>query len=176
VDRREVAVRPASPEDLPAVARVRAASWREAYAGLVPDDELERMGEPASLETWAARMAASSASGGSGTLVALVDGRIVGFSAYGDERSDLVPAVGGRGEIYALYVHPDAWGAGAGHALMTATIAALRARGHDALSLWVLEENARGVAFYRRQGCAPTGEVTASRIDGLRQARWTRSI
>jgi ribosomal protein S18 acetylase RimI-like enzyme len=106
----------------------------------------------------------------------VLDGRVVGFSAYGAERADLAPAIDGRGEVYALYVHPDAWGAGAGHALMTATIAELRGRGYDAVSLWVLTGNARGIAFYERQGFAPTGEVTASTVDALPEARYARTI
>jgi ribosomal protein S18 acetylase RimI-like enzyme len=166
-------VRPVDPAELPDVARVRVASWRAGYAGLVPDAELEAIGTPDRLALWAERMATST---GTSTLVAVLDGRVVGFSAYGAERSDLAPAVAGRGEVYALYVHPDAWGRGAGHALVTATIAALRERGYDAVSLWVLTGNARGIAFYERQGFAPTGEVTASTVNALPEARYSRPI
>ncbi len=166
-------VRPADPAELLDVARVRAASWRQGYAGLVPDAELEAMGAPDRLALCVERMATST---GTSTLVALLDERVVGFAAYGAERSDLAPAVAGRGEVYALYVHPDVWGAGAGHALMTATVAALGERGYDAVSLWVLTGNARGIAFYERQGFAPTGEVTASTVDALPEARYARPI
>jgi ribosomal protein S18 acetylase RimI-like enzyme len=166
-------VRPAEPAELLDVARVRVSSWRTAYAGLVPDHVLAAIGEPAAMARWAERIAAST---GTGLLVAVRDDRVVGFSAYGAERSDLAPAVAGRGEVYALYVHPDAWGVGAGHALMTATVDALRGRGHDAASLWVLTGNARGIAFYERQGFASTGEVTASGIDALPEARYARRI
>jgi ribosomal protein S18 acetylase RimI-like enzyme len=168
----DLVVRRAHPAELLDVARIRVASWRGAYAGLVPDAELEAIGAPDRLTRWAERMAAT----GPSTLVAVSDGRVVGFSAYGAERSDLAPAVAGRGELYALYVHPDAWGAGAGYALMTATIEALREQGYDAVSLWVLSGNARGIAFYERQGFAPTGEATASSIDALPESRYSRRI
>jgi GNAT superfamily N-acetyltransferase len=159
--------------ELPAVAQVRVASWRAGYAGLVPDSELEAMGEPARLDAWVERMAASTEGS---TLVALLDGEVTGFAAYGAERSDLAPAVARRGEVYALYVHPDHWGAGAGHALMSSARVALGAGGYDAVSIWVLEGNARGIAFYRRQGFEPTGDVTESRIDALPEARYARPV
>jgi len=157
--------------ELPAVAWVRVASWRAGYAGLVPDSELAAIGEPDRLDLWVERMATSTEVS---TLVALLDGEVIGFAAYGAERSDLAPAVAGRGEVYALYVHPDRWGTGAGHALMTSARAALGARGYDAVSVWVLEGNARGIAFYERQGFRATGDVTESRVDALPEARYAR--
>ena len=166
-------VRPAAVDDLPAVARVRVASWREGYAGLVPDSELAAIGEQARLDQWILRTATST---GTSTLVAQRDSEVIGFAAYGAERSDLAAAVTGRGEVYALYVHPDHWGVGAGHALMSASREALRARGFDAVSIWVLEGNARGIAFYLRQGFAPTGDVTESRLDALSEARYARQV
>jgi ribosomal protein S18 acetylase RimI-like enzyme len=81
--------------------------------------------------------------------------------------------VAGRGEVYALYVDPDH---GAGHALMDASREALRARGFYAVSIWVLDGNARGIAFYLRQGFAPTGDVTESRLDALPEARYARPV
>jgi len=157
--------------ELPAVAWVRVASWRAGYAGLVPDSELAAIGEPDRLDLWVERMATSTEVS---TLVALLDGEVIGFAAYGAERSDLAPAVAGRGEVFALYVHPDRWGTGAGHALMTSARAALGARGYDAVSVWVLEGNARGIAFYERQGFRATGDVTESRVDALPEARYAR--
>jgi GNAT superfamily N-acetyltransferase len=160
-------------DELLAVAEVRVASWRAAYAGLVPDSELAAIGQPDRLERWVERARTSTEAT---LLVALLGGEVVGFSAYGSERSELAPAVAQRGEVYAIYVRPDRWGAGAGHALMTATCDALRSDGYDAVSLWVLEGNARGITFYVRAGFVPTGEVTASALDALPEARYARSL
>jgi len=160
-------------DELLAAAEVRVASWRAAYAGLVPDSELAAIGEPDRLEGWVERARTSTEAR---LLVALLGGEVVGFSAYGAERSELAPAVAHRGEVYAIYVRPDRWGAGAGHALMTATCDALRRDGYDAVSLWVLEGNARGIAFYLRAGFAPTGDVTESTLDALPEARCARSL
>ena len=64
------------------------------------------------------------------------------------------------GEVWALYAQPDAWGTGAGTALLRAALGDLAAAGHDACALWVLADNARAVAFYRRAGFT---EVPGSR-------------
>ncbi len=50
---------------------------------------------------------------------------------------------------------PEAWGSGAGSALMAAVIAALRANGFAAAHLWVLEDNPRARRFYEREGWSP---------------------
>jgi hypothetical protein len=71
-------VRTATADDLPAVARVRVASWRAGYAGLVPDSELAAIGEQDRLDHWVLRTATSAETS---TLVALRDGEVIGFAA-----------------------------------------------------------------------------------------------
>jgi GNAT superfamily N-acetyltransferase len=103
-------------------------------------------------------------------LVALRDDRIVAFAMCGPERPmpGLYREERGpeRGEVYALYAHPDAWSTGAGAALLTAARERLSADGHRQQVLWVLEGNARGRSFYERQGLRPTGERTTLRLGG----------
>jgi GNAT superfamily N-acetyltransferase len=54
------------------------------------------------------------------------DGRVVAFAAFGPPAQ----AESARaGEIHALYAHPDAWGTGAGRALMAAVLDDLRSSG-----------------------------------------------
>ena len=57
----------------------------------------------------------------------------------------------GRDELYALYVHPDHWGTGAGQALIERAEAAL-AETCDEATLTVLTGNARARRFYERNG------------------------
>ena len=54
-------------------------------------------------------------------------------------------------ELYAIYVRAAWWGTGLGQALWDAV------RPDAACSLWVLEDNARAQAFYRRNGFVPDG-------------------
>jgi GNAT superfamily N-acetyltransferase len=80
------------------------------------------------------------------------DGAVVAFAGCFPSRDP--DAEGELGEIYAL---PEAWGTGAGHALMTECVGALRKRGYADAILWVLAENPRARAFYEREGWALDG-------------------
>ena len=65
--------------------------------------------------------------------------------AYGscnDQRTSELHESGFTGEVSELYVHRGAQRQGTGSSLMGAMAAALLERGHRAMSLWVLDENA----------------------------------
>ena len=78
-------------------------------------------------------------------LVCEDDGRVVGFVSLGDSRDEP-----GKGELYAIYVVSEAWGSGAGPALMARALDALR--GYPSATLWVLDDNPRARRFYEREG------------------------
>lgn len=164
----ELVVRTARTEDLPAVAMGRARTWQTAYAGQVDDAELRTLTDPEVIAAWAARAETMTSTT---YAVADLDGEVVGFAAYGAERSDSPQPW--RGEIYALYVLPDHWRSGAGSALMHAALDELAESGFDHVSLWVLVGNERAISFYRRHGFHETGEVQRDHrgLDDLRMAR-----
>ena len=66
---------------------------------------------------FAARRRAQPRPPGSGSLVATDDDQIVGLAAYGPYRPELGEYDLANGELYAIYVDPDQWRAGAGRAL-----------------------------------------------------------
>lgn len=86
------------------------------------------------------------------TLVAERGTEIVGFANLGAERDDT-----SLGELYAIYVQPDAWGLGIGRALMVRTLQLLRAESFSEAILWVLEDNPRSRRFYERAGWRADG-------------------
>jgi GNAT superfamily N-acetyltransferase len=61
--------------------------------------------------------------------------------------------------VYAIYVLPEAWGTGAGHALMQESLRRLREDGYREAVLWVLDDNPRARTFYEREGWRLTGEA-----------------
>ncbi len=84
-----------------------------------------------------------------------VDGeRVVGFVTFGPPRPDEDPCVG---ELYAIYVDPDHWGAGYGRALIAAAERGLREAGYGEAVLWVLASNARSRRFYEIAGWSADG-------------------
>jgi GNAT superfamily N-acetyltransferase len=58
----------------------------------------------------------------------------------------------GIGELWSMYVHPNAWRTGAGRALRDRTTAELIASGRRTAYLWVLSENVRARGFYEHTG------------------------
>ncbi|HFI0394246.1 TPA: N-acetyltransferase family protein [Streptococcus suis] len=115
-------------------------SWQEAYADLLPQEFLEDVYTLERCQDWAVRYPQN-------ILVALVDERVVGFTCYGaSSQEDLQPA----GEIYALYVLSDYYGQKIGYQLMQAALEKLQS--YKQISLWVLEGNARAIAFYEKVG------------------------
>jgi ribosomal protein S18 acetylase RimI-like enzyme len=157
-------VRPATIEDAYAVATVHVDTWRDAYAGIVPDGVLASL-DP---DVWAERNRQRAAGPNPfTTLVALRAGEIIGFVTYGpyrdQQRPDATPEPA-VGEILAVYVHPKAQGIGAGRVLMDAAVAELTASGMIEIRLWVLEENQPSRRFYRRYGLTPDGQRNTYQI------------
>ena len=141
-----MAVREATPDDVPAIARVHVDTWRATYRGIVPDSFLDGLTYEGRELLWTAALGP-----GSPTRLFVGEddaGRVFGFAAGGPER-------GGdpdyRGELYALYIAAAAQGRGLGRQLVQAVAGRLADEGMTALLLWVLAENpARG--FYERLG------------------------
>jgi len=138
-------IRPAKPDEGTVVAAVRVASWRAAYAGLVPASYLAAM--PADEAHWNA--VAHGEHPDTELIVCEADSRIVGFACYGTARP---PCFDYSGELYATYFLPDAIGKGYGAATLRVAMAALARLGHVNMMLWVMEDNARGRRFYERAG------------------------
>jgi GNAT superfamily N-acetyltransferase len=149
-------VRPATVDDAAAIDRVRFASWRAAYGGLVPESVFDEWDHAALTRRLRTRLASRTTRG----CIAEQDGTIVGFCTYGDSRDDDLPDAA---EVYGIYVHPDAWSAGAGRALLGAAVDAVAGR---PVLLWVLRDNARARRFYQIAGWRPDGASREITIGG----------
>ena len=148
-------IRAADRADALDVAAVHIASWRAGYGHVIPESVLYGDDfEPRRTAIWTDWRFAP------GQRIAVsVDGddeRIIGFATYGPER-DRGDGFTGRGELYAFYFHPDAWGSGAASALIEHTEERLAAEGFADVTLWVLDDNPRARAFYERHGWSATG-------------------
>ena len=151
----EPVVRAVTPADVAAVTRLQVASWREAYAGIIPAGYLAAMSAAEREQRHLARV--QDPEPRAAYLLAEQDGAIRGMTNVGPARDDdLDPAA--VGEIRAIYVDPPAWSTGVGAALMRAALDHLVRHGARAVTLWVLEGNARARAFYERWGFRPDGQ------------------
>jgi GNAT superfamily N-acetyltransferase len=143
-------VRPARVEDAAAIAEVHVRTWQEAYAGVFAPARLAELDVGRRRDAWERWLAEPSP--GWAVAVAEDDGRVVAFAWVGESRE-----VAGEGELYALYALPEAWGSGAGRALLEAGLASLREDGRLAATLWVLADNPRARRFYEREGWTADG-------------------
>jgi ribosomal protein S18 acetylase RimI-like enzyme len=190
-----IEIRPDSPADAPAIARVRRESWFAAYEGIIPMPVIDRV-------TTASRTVTAPPPYRR-TLVAAVGEQpaVVGYASYGPERAvaslslpsaadsstpagvtapdPLTPVgrAGGVGELYALYVTPAWWSAGVGRALMGSVLSALEDDGYRRVVLWVLADNARARRFYERAGFAADGGTNIlTGLGGVLEIRYTRDF
>ncbi|NIK57103.1 GNAT family N-acetyltransferase [Kribbella shirazensis] len=99
---------------------------------------------------------------------------MIGYVGVGPERDETAPP--NTGELYALFVHPDHWGTGAGRALTDAACADLRAANCGTVQLWVLEANTRARRFYARYGFTETTDGTRSSLGNLPELRMTARL
>lgn len=157
----------AQPDDLLGAARVRVASWRAAFTGLVPQDFLDSMDAQAIAAGWSQSIAANR----SRLHIAHVgEDVVVGYAGVGPERDESAPVY--TSELYALYVDPAYWGNGVGRALSEAALLDLRMSGAARAWLWVLEANGRARRFYERYGFVATADRTVSSLNGLPEMRY----
>lgn len=167
-----IRVRRAEATDADAIARVHIQAWQRALRGQIPDRVLDALDERAR----AARCRVELAAKDSWTWVAEQHDRVLGFCLLrGSKEADVEVDVG---EVVALYVHPNDWRQGAGRALIDAVVDAAPGCGFSALTLWVLEANARARNFYEHMGFDADGKskVEQRASYSLHELRYRRAL
>ena len=159
----DLRVRPASVDDARGIAEVHVQAWREAYARHLPAEFLRALTVEPRVDRWAAIIADDVTD----VHIAESGGRIVGWATAGDGRDDDRPV---RRELEGIYVLAELYGTGAGALLLDAAI------GTGDAYLWMMDDNPRAEAFYRRHGFARDGREAERRLAGhpIRVARLVR--
>lgn len=159
---RRLTVQPATEDQLAELADVAARTFPLACPPSVgPDDVAAFIAENLTRERFADYLADPRR----GVLVAVADGRIMGYAMTIDgvpDDPDVSSAVTVRPavELSKLYVVPESHGAGVSSALMDAVVE--RARTGEAASVWlgVNQRNERAQRFYAKHGFAVAGTKT----------------
>jgi GNAT superfamily N-acetyltransferase len=156
-----IELRPATSADAPAVAVIWHRGWQDGHLGSVAPDLVAARRE----ESFHARAAQRV----SDTVVAVVDGRIAGFTM----------TVGN--EVEQVYVAAAERGSGVADVLMADAEERIRAAGHTTAWLAVVEGNARARRFYERRGWRDDGpfEYAAAGEDGpitVRALRYVKDL
>jgi len=156
-----IAVRPAAPADVAALARVHVACWHESYAGLVPAAILDAFSIARGEAVWGRILSDPAAFDAAVVYLVECDGRLVGFGSCGAQRTAHLARSGYDGEVSSIYLLRASQRRGLGSGLMHALATDLIDRGFKAASLWVLRDNDRARRFYEHCG----GRVIAERTD-----------
>ncbi len=164
-------VRPAVMRDAQAIVDIHAAATQAAYAGIVPEDQLNVQPAAKRLANW--RDAIEF--GDPQVQLALHDGEPVGFVAYDRSRDKgSKPTVG---EIWAIHVKPAQWDEGVGLALWDAAREGLEEEGCTSVTVWIPLRNERALRFFDLAGfkreltTARTTPFGAIRIEEMRLKR-----
>lgn len=153
-------IRPATRSDAAAIAHVHVESWQATYGALLPEGVLRRRGFARRMLSW---LQVTDSNPSHDVLVAETGDGMVGFASVGANRAG---HPGYDGEIYTLYLLPDAQGQGIGRRLFEASRDLLRDQGHTGLIVWMLQGNP-AAGFYTRMG----GRIIDRRVSRLDEAR-----
>lgn len=154
-----VTVRPARPDDAPAMARAFVDAFHTGHRGQIPDWLIETRTYAVSERGWRRNFAElAEVSDPADCLFVAEDPHagVVGVAMGGPAKpwpaDDAARAARPTGELYALYVHPDHARRGHGRALLATAAAWLAARGRSRLLVGVLAANAPARRFYEAAG------------------------
>jgi len=158
-----ICIRRARPADATAIGQVHVATWRSAYAGVLPDDYLAGMS--ALRHAAGYEQAIIERRNGHAVFVAVASGADVPEGTPADQSVIIGFVSGGRcrrpglgqGEVETLYLLDDYRDRGVGRRLMRAMAAHLAAVGCRSVTLWVLRDNPTRW-FYRRLGGRPAAQ------------------
>lgn len=181
----DAGVRTARPNDVPAVAHVQAAVWRDAYGPLV-DAEVRDAFTPAAFEPAWRQSLRNPPTPLHRLLVATEGDAVVGFAAIGPAaEAETVELTADEptqhtGEIFTFGVSPQHRGTGNGSRLLNAAVDTLRAGDFQDVSMWVLSDDEQIRAFASAAGLQPDGawrdRVIAADGRTVREVRLVASL
>jgi ribosomal protein S18 acetylase RimI-like enzyme len=152
-----IEIRLARAEDAGPIAEVHDLAWRNAYRGVIPGRELERMVERRGGRWWRNAIDRKTR-----IVVLAFGGIIAGYATYGRNRATALPF---QGEIFELYLRPEYQGIGLGRRLFSAVRRDLAGHEVKSLIVWALADNEGACGFYRRLGGSPV-DSTVERFGG----------
>jgi GNAT superfamily N-acetyltransferase len=139
-----ITIRAARRGDTKAIGRIQVETWRDAYAGLLPDKILLRMSAEIEGGRWVRVIERNE------SVVVAQDAKagVIGFGSCGPSRVGGLPY---DSEVYTLYVQPGHQGHGAGRWLLQALFDEIKLAGGKSALIWVLKANPSRF-FYEAMG------------------------
>ncbi|WP_423798094.1 N-acetyltransferase family protein [Neobacillus sp. SAB-20_R2A] len=139
-----IKIRKADLTDTKGIAKVHVDSWKTTYANIVPDEYLNNLTYESREQIWI-----NNIPNGGVYVAENNEGKIVGFSSGGKERSGKYN--GFDGELYAIYILKVYQGQGIGKALVKPIIDEIKGMGLNSMLVLVLKDNISRL-FYEALG------------------------
>lgn len=150
----EIGIRPLRRDEVDAFRGVAVRSWRDAYAGLLPQ---------AAIDDAPVMIGRAIEKRFDAFVVACLADRLAGYYSLGEGNY-----------LWHLYVDPPVQRRGVGRALHDAAMAEIAARGFSSATLDVAAANEKALRFYRSLGWRETGRETADGLELILMERETR--
>jgi L-amino acid N-acyltransferase YncA len=158
-----IGIRMARPADAADIAHVYVESWRDTYAGILPDSGLVRMSKADQAASWS-RMIKQSNLRNPVLVASDTKSNIYGFASAGPTREKSLPF---EGEVFTLYVAPGWTGQGIGAGLLASIFRLFSKGGTNGMIIWALADNPSRF-FYEAMG----GQIVAERQHPM----WGKSL
>ncbi len=154
MDEIRIGIRMARPTDAADIGHVYVESWRDTYAGILPDIGLLKMSKTEQAASWTRQIKASNLRN---PILVAADAmsNIYGFASAGPSRDRSLPF---EGEVYTIYVAPGMTGQGIGSALLQSIFRLFSKGGTNGIVIWALADNPSRF-FYEAMG----GQIVAER-------------
>ena len=133
------------------LAYIQTNSWNTAFAGIVPDDVLEKCTEIAQIESMYSGLLNENKGNG---YILEVDGQPHCMAYWDASREGDMP---GYAEIICIHSLQDKWHQGYGSKMMEHLLSDIHHAGFSKVMLWVFEKNTRAVNFYKKHGFSTNG-------------------
>ena len=161
-----IAIRPATPADLPAIGRLGALLIRMHHEL----DPARFLAAASPTEAgYAAFLGKQLAIADVVLLVAEQDGEVVGYTYARVEGTDWDSLRGPAGIVHDIMIDPALRGQGVGRMLLDATLSALASRGAPRVLLSAAERNDAAQHFFERAGFRRTMVEMTREVDGERE-------
>jgi GNAT superfamily N-acetyltransferase len=152
-------IRPATVHDARAIAQVHIESYKTAYQGIFPESLLNALSVENRESNWRALLEAQDPAASITMVATDAAGNVNAFISGGKERTG---QLGCNGELYAIYLRPDAQRKGLGALLVRKFAQELKTRGFDSMAVWVLALNP-ATRFYENLGGKLISQQTIER-------------
>lgn len=142
-------LRKALAEDFQEIASVHHKAWLETYSTLLPKDFLDNRSLESSISIFKNNHCVD-------TVVAVVNGKIVGFCGWGNLRGNIFHEE--LSEIQGIYLLNPFKKNQIGRKMIEFALKELRLEGNQKVGLWVLSTNKNAISFYKKIGFTDTGK------------------